>query len=198
MDYPKLSVPIILILLAVLSLMLAWKEASWPDWARGLLVIAGLVLIVAGALELVNWIAWNYTARLTEYREAVSMTERVKLLEKIANMTPDQISVISKYAPVVEIMTGAESGPIFALKTHTGNVPWSFVEEFIQHGSQSNMAPIRGWSEGTAGRRYAEDFTGFMIYLGYAEESHGNQSARWVDYHGAMKAIGYEEANHEG
>jgi hypothetical protein len=190
MDYPRLREPIVMLLAAAICLILAWEQERWPDWVRIILVVAGVVLLAAAGLELVDWVWYAYNARLGELMAARAQTERAALVEVISRMTPEQISVMSSFAPVVEVLTGLSGGPIYQLRTQTGLVPLGFVEEFLSRAEPGFLAPVRSWGEGTTARRYAEEFTGFMCYLGFAEAAAGSRPARWIDEAGAMAAIG--------
>jgi hypothetical protein len=190
MDYPRLSTPITLSLVAVLALAVAWRQPNLPDWLKTVLIWSGFILLFFALITLANWMAEAYTSRVNNLQEARSKTERVELLKIIAKMTPDQVQVIEHWTPVVEVLVGTTTGPVFQLKTHSGTVPMAFVSEFLDAGTEFNLAAVRSWPDKTIGRRYAQEVTDFLIYLGFAAPAAGNQAARWVDYQGAMLALG--------
>jgi hypothetical protein len=192
-DYPKLSTPILLGLLAILCLVMSWKQDDWPGWVKTLLALAGIFLLVWALITAVDTIQFKANARLREQRQAMAITERVAVLEKIRQMRPDQINALDKYVSTIEIIAG-DAGPIYTVRLPTGPAaPLSFIEELIDRGDADHLGPIRNYSEGSAERDWAERFTGFCVFNGWAAPASGPYAARWIDKAKCLHALGLEE-----
>jgi hypothetical protein len=189
MDYPKLSTPILLGLLAILCLALAWKQEEWPEWLRLCLVAAGMFLLFWTLVTTLNTIHFASNKRYDEYQRSAAITERVAVLEKLRQLSPEQLKALDRYVPVIGIIAGDE-GPAYMLHLPTQNVPMTFVRELLGLSDEEYMAPIRTYGEGTKEREWAQGFTGYAIFNGWATPASGPYSARWINRERCLKAIG--------
>jgi hypothetical protein len=173
----------------VISLFLAVLATVAARIGAGAL-LAGVLLAGAG-LVLVNWIVYQVGQRFTEYRDALAITERVKLLQALSTLNPDQVRLLELNSPVVSVL-GGEPEPCYYLRVGGSEVPFQFIEQFIERGGPEHLAPVGSWSEGSKQRAWAEALTNYLVVLGFAELARGNRSARWLDQARAMKWIGIQ------
>lgn len=192
-EYPKLGNAILLGLLAILCLVLAWKQGEWPEWLKLFLALAGIFLLIMALWAALNTISFESNRRLEERQRALAITERVALLDKIRQMRPDQIQAMDKYVSTIEIIAG-DAGPIYTLRLPSGPAaPLEFIQELIEAGDDQFLGAIRNYSEGSAEREWAERFTGFAIFNGWAAPAAGPYPARWIDKNKCLHALGLEE-----
>ena len=90
MNYPGLFTPILLALLAVLSLSLAWKQERFPEWLRVFLMLAGLILLVMATFAVIDLLADRYATYQSRMYAAQARTEAVLKLEAFARLTSEQ------------------------------------------------------------------------------------------------------------
>lgn len=192
MDYPRLGQPILLGLLAILALVLSWQGNGIPEPVRLVASLMGILLLIAAAIATVNLLTYESNQRLAEYRRAMAISERVALVDKISHLTKDQLGMIDKYIPMVEVISG-DAGPVFMLRVFGAeNIPYSFVTEFLAQGDINYLAAIRNWAEGSREREWAQHLTEHAIFSGWAVSAAGNRPARWIARNRAIKALGLE------
>jgi hypothetical protein len=178
---------------AILCLALSWRQDDWPEWLKVMLAVMGIFLLLWALITAVDTIQFKANARLKEQRQAMAITERVAVLEKIRQMRPEQIAALDKYISTIEIIAG-DAGPIYTVRLPVGSAaPLSFIEELIERGDAEHLGAVRNYSEGSAERDWAERFTGFCIFNGWAAPAAGPYPARWVDKAKCLHALGLEE-----
>lgn len=156
----------------------------------GLALAACGVLALAAVLSCLNWIACQSTRRVGELVLARSMSERVRIIQEVGKLTPEQVKLLEDQNPVVTVL-GGEPSPVFALRV--GNdveIPFQFIHEFLDRGKEDSLCPVSSWSEGTRHRQYAEALTNYLVILGFAEPAKGNRAARWLDQARALRWMG--------
>lgn len=192
MDYPKLGTAVFLGLVAILCLALAWKQDDWPEWLKLFLACAGIFLLIMALWAALNTISFQNNQRLEERQRAMAITERVALLEKIRQLRPDQMAALDKYVSTIEIIAG-DAGPIYTLRLPAGPAaPLNFIQDLIDAGDELHLGAIRNYSEGSMEREWAERFTGFAIFNGWAAPAAGPYPAKWIDRQRCLHALGLE------
>lgn len=187
---PRLSATVVLALGAGLANVLS-RQPRAAEWVTGWLELATLVLAIAAGLSLAEWSSDRWVERVRAYRQALAISERAALLERISRMDAVQIEFAKHYTPVIEL-SAAEDGPVMWLRVAAGTIPMAFIEEFIGASEGNFLCPIRRFAEGTPEREWAERFTSWAIWQGWASEAAGNRPARWVDQARALHAMGLE------
>lgn len=189
MNYPKLSETLGLTLLAGLFIALAWVPEIWRGkegavWAftRFFLVIVAGTLLLFAIFSILDLFVYRANLRLTEYQKAQATTERVKILDIIQRMGPEQLAAVSASGVSLDFIAGSDGSVIASrLMTPRGEVPVSFFRDFMELSGEANTAPVRAWSEGTQDRLYARWLTDFFVDMGWATPAAGNQSAKWTN-----------------
>ena len=192
MDYPRLSTPIFLLILAAIFLLIAKDASKLPDWLRFGVATVGVIFAFAGVLSGVNWLTYNVTARAEEMQRARALTpeiqladRRLLLVEKIASMPADRIATLAAFAMPITEFIGGNLGPIPALRVGEGNVPMWFVSKFWTMSTDEYLVPIRTWNSETRERQWAEALTNYLINFGLASPAAGNNPAKWVNVEAA-------------
>jgi hypothetical protein len=185
MDYPRLWKAILMTVIGV-----ALLTGRWPVDVQITLMWLGVAALGFAGYALVRYIMEDVTTQYEKIRAAMRDTERVKLFELASKLTVEQATLMRNYKLVVEVMMG-QPFPTYTLKTPDGeSFPMEFVERFLDVGDEEYLAPVGFWSEGSHDHELADEFTKLMIYMGYAKKWNGNKSAKWVDFDGAMRALG--------
>lgn len=169
--------------------LLAAMLVGEPVWLPVVALVAGLALAVAAGVGMVEWIVSRWVELLRAYRQATSISERVALLKEITRMDAEQMEFAKRYVPRLEMAAG-DAGPAMFLRVVNDTIPLEFVRMFIEEGEEDWLCPVRQYSEGSLERKWAEGFTSWCIWMGYAAEAGGNRPARWIARGRAMKALG--------
>ena len=187
MDYPRLSTPIFLLILAAIFLLIAKDASKLPDWLRFGVATVGVIFAFAGVLSGVNWLTYNVTARAEEMQRARALTpeiqladRRLQLVERIANMPSDRIATLAAFAMPITEFIGGNLGPIPALRVGEGNVPMWFVAKFWEMSTDTHLVPVSTWNSETRERQWAEALTNYLINFGLASPAAGNNPAKWT------------------
>lgn len=199
-EYPKLGTPILLGIAGAFCLYAAWVEI-WPREAgafllllRALLVIAGLWLFGMALIAGINLIAYDAGRRWAEINRARATSERVRLVETVSRMTPEQLAFIGKAkASTLEFMIGFQGDEFdvmpMELRTEWGNVPVDFIRQFVDNSIDGYTPPIRTWGEGTRERGFAETLVTLFTSYGWLSPAMGNRSAEWTNYNAAVALL---------
>jgi hypothetical protein len=199
-EYPKLGTPIILGVIGSFCLYLAWVEI-WPREAgmflavlRALLVIAGLWMIGAAFIAGINLVAYDTGRRMSEIYRARALTERVRLVETVSRMTPEQLAFIGKaQKSTLEFVIGWQGDTFdvmpMELRTQWGNIPVDFIRQFVDQSVDGYTPPIRTWGEGTRERGFAEALVALFTSYGWINPAMGNRSAEWLNYEAAQEML---------
>lgn len=158
----------------------------------GVAWLAAGVFAAGAVLTCINWIAQQLARRVEEYQLAVSMSERVRILQEVGKLTVDQVRLLEEQSPVVTILGGSPA-PIYALKVGEVEIPFQFINEFLDRGRGDSLCPISTWGEGTKYREYARKLSDYLTILGFCEPARGNQAARWIDQARALQWMGITE-----
>lgn len=170
-------------------------------WAAGLWVISisessytttfGVVLI-GTALLIESYAA--YVAISETYRanlEAVYSTSDIRLIEALQNSN-SEIRELAKLHLTASLRIWPWAGGWVTTIGWT-KVPRGFAGEFLLKSDNTNLAAIGKWSEGALWtepgykqdfgpcRDLAKELTDFLLDIGAAKRSFGNNPARWVD-----------------
>lgn len=169
---------------------LLWAETGRGEaWLTLATWVLGLALGVAAVIGMVDWMAGLLTQRLLELRRALSVSERVALLDKISRMDAEQLEFARRYVPRVEMASG-DAGPALFLRVIGDAIPMDFVEAFLEGSDEQFLKPVREFGDGSIERRWAEAFTAWCVWMGYAAEAGGNRPARWIARDRALRALG--------
>lgn len=170
-------------MLTILAIRIEAMDIRMFIWS-----VAGLFYVIA-ALDLANWIAYQYSARLRNIREAMAITEHVRILQAVANLNDYQARLLESGSPVVKVLAGYPD-PIFVLQVGGGEIPFEFIREFLRLSDDVYLCPVRTWAEGTKQREWAQLLTNHLVIMGFAVEARGNQPAHWIDRTGAVRWMG--------
>ena len=193
MNYPGLFTPILLALLAVLSLSLAWKQERFPEWLRVFLMLAGLILLVMATFAVIDLLADRYATYQSRMYAAQARTEAVLKLEAFARLTSEQATFFMASAANILMVMDNGLATEFVFRWMNQEIPFTFVEAFIDAGGSDYLCPVRNYPEGTNEREWARVLTGFFTQKGLAEEAKGPHPAKWLDYNGALVSLGMAE-----
>jgi hypothetical protein len=197
MDYPRLSTPVYLTLLALLCLILAWTQDRWADWLRFFLGCAGMLFLIVAIFSLWETFTFRANERLVEYQRAMAITENVAMLQALGKLNPEQLKAIDRYIPTVDLVAG-DIGPLYILRLPMNQeCPMTFVRDFLRSGDDDYLQPIRSYAEGSRQREYAQNLTSWMHFQGWCDEAAGNRPARWTNKARALRALGLTDANWE-
>lgn len=184
----ELTETIILILLALICSVVAWKEEQWGDVIRICFMLAGVIFLVMAIFAAVLWIEYKIAIVQEARNKAGMYSERVALLDKISQLNESQIAVINNYVPVLEMIAGS-NGPLEYLRVGQGElVPFPFVEKYINLGTVDEFYPVRNLSSKNE-QAWAMQFISYAVMMGWAQNPAGNQPAKWVDYNRAVTSL---------
>jgi hypothetical protein len=183
---------------------LAWTIAGMTkDRTSQLLVDAVFFVLLAGALwstvVLIVYTAISWKRDWVDADQANDLARvqaEHRLAETLRYMTDEQLNAFGRHRVGMEIIPGT-GGPIYTLILPFARVPFDFIETFVSHSTQTHLAAVRRWSEGSNARGYADALTKYFIDDGYADYDPGNQAAYWLSAkarHAGLVSIGYEEA----
>jgi hypothetical protein len=189
LDRPRLSTAVILAMLAG-----CMTEASRYSDAAGLKTLIqffALVLFLASAVKGLDWLWWLIVARFKQVREAMALTEKVKVIQAISLLNDAQIRLLESGTGVIEVMAGAPN-PSYVLRVGGATVPFDFIEQFLNLDDGAYLCPVSTWTEGSKRREWAQLLTNHLVLMGYAELHNGNKAARWVNRQAALAWIGLD------
>lgn len=192
-EYPKLQTPIILGIAGSFLLYLAMVDWLWPRapgtfaaLLRVLCGVAGAWFLFMAAVSAFNLIAYDAGRRMAEINRARALTERVRLVETVSRMTPEQLAFIGRATPAtLEYMIGFAGDEVevlpMELRTQWGNIPVDFLRAFVDGSTNGYTPPIRTWGEGTRERDHAIATVALFTSYGWLSPAVGNNSARWIN-----------------
>lgn len=184
----ELTETIILILLALLCAVVAWKQEQWGDVVRICFMLAGVIFLVMAIFAAVLWIEYKIAIVQEARNRAGQWSERVALLNQIGQMNDSQLALVNNYVPVLELIAG-DGGPAIYLRVGQGElVPRVFLEKYINLGTQSEFYPIRNLTSKNE-QGWAMQFISYAVMMGWAQNPAGNQPAKWLDYNRAINSI---------
>lgn len=186
---PKLWKPIVLAVLA--GCLVELSRQTDPTGLKTLYQVIAAILFVAALVYGLDWFAWSMLARYKQYREALSITEKVKVIQAISVLNDAQIRLLENGTGVVEVMAGAPD-PSYVLRVGGGAIPFDFIEQFLSLDDGDYLCPVSTWTEGSKRREWANLLTNHFVMMGFAHLHNGNKAARWVDRPGALKWIGLD------
>lgn len=201
MREPSLVGPAFLFMVAGGALIWALNIDERHTIGRGVLVLLAIIAAFYGLLTGLNWVAYQYSARLSEYRRAMAITPELQALSVLSRLRPEQMEFVEKNGimPLVEIVTGDPDDPddpgvALFVRTFGGElIPLDFVDRFfdLSRPSLPYLYPTRRFAEGTQDRQNAENLTAHLVLLGMADRARGPHSACLkVPTTQAMKRVG--------
>jgi hypothetical protein len=179
MDEPKLTTPIILVLVAALLLCIAWYDKGrLPDWLIAFLIVSGLVFLVWGFFLTVNYMTFTYALRLEDIQTATASAD-VALANAVSRLTPEQVKVMQSNRLTVKMLAG-NYGPVYSVILNTHDVPLGFVAEQIDACEGNNFRPSSFYNH--LERDWAKDWEEWCVAQGLAARQTENPPApaRWL------------------
>lgn len=189
LDRPRLWTSIVLAVIA--AGLFEWARYVDPFGVKTLLQVLSGIGIIAALVYWLDWLVWSAVARYKQYREALSITEKVRVIQAVAQLNEVQIRLLESGTGVVEVMAGAPN-PSYVLRVGSATVPFEFIEQFLDLDDAAYLCPVSTWTEGSKRREWAQLITNHLVLMGFAEIHNGNKAARWVDRPGALKWIGLD------
>ncbi len=182
----------------------AWTVAGLTrDRSSQLLVEAVFFVLLGGglwsglALTVTTVIGWRRQwVEQTHAQETARVQAEQRLAETLRYLSDEQLNAFGRHRVGMEMVPGT-GGPIYTLIFPFARVPFDFVETFLSHGTETHLAAVRRWSEGSKAREYAEALTKYFIADGFAAYEAGNNAAYWLSdraRRAGLISIGYEEA----
>ena len=189
----SLLTPIVILLISVLLLCLVFTgtvKAPWLAWFCGL---AALVLVVAAAVMISNWLSWQALSRARERAEIAAITPEVALLERridyvrVVRTFPADLAAALAHAPALwDVLSGSPEAAI-VLRTSGGNVSYQTVSEWLAGSPDETFEtmPVRQCRDDVE----AGWLVDHLVTFGFLERARGNRPARWVDANARERAV---------
>jgi len=159
---------------------------------RWFCVLACLVMLTLGLLQLFDWIGNSRTERGDVRKRTALLDQNTMRLEIISAMTPSQLEFARWNTEAIQWeVLPASGGPVFKLVGST--IPMSFVREVLADSTATHVAPQRNYSEGSTERGWYNELLGLMCdRWGMAKRTTGGpKSATWtVDYNRVLWRFG--------
>jgi hypothetical protein len=182
-DYPRLRTPLIAFLVAALCITIVLKGRVSPnstlapfwEWARLFLVLVALILGIVGIFSLMDWLSHHAAARIREVNSARTYG-MVLIANALKSLTREQAYAVLSLDQTYVSMLAEETGPIFFVRCLARDVPFTFVEEFLERSKRSEpyLWPVR-----EAGNEdYARALTNYIVAKGWADAAQGPFSAK--------------------
>lgn len=182
-DAPKTITWMIFALLAGACIELARRA---PDWAA-LALFAAMIFGAAALVNAAHWMLYRVVAQVRLIVMSRAQTERVLIMQIIAQMQPHHLNYLSTIDPMIITLPG-DAGPVVMLMRINGvDIPFDFVMQFFEQSEGSYLVPVGSFAEGTKQRNWAVLLTAHLITQGFAERANGNHSARWTNREGAER-----------
>lgn len=179
---------IILILLALACSVVAWRQESWGEGVRILIMLTAVLFLALAIFAAITWIQYNLAVVAEARNKAGMYSERVALLAQISQMNPEQLELVNSYVPVVDLIVG-DHGPLQYLRITGGqSIPLPFIEKYINLGTANEFYSIRNLTSKSE-QAWAMQFIDYATMMGWAQKPAGNQPAKWLDYNRAVTAI---------
>jgi hypothetical protein len=160
-----------------------------PGYWSALLLLLGIVFAGAAFVYAVDYLVLRFCDWREAWRRASIMTEQIALLEALERLSSEHLRALKEYSLVIKVRGGFPE-PAYLLQTANGEVPYGFiVREFLPNCTETHLAPVRNWSEGSEKRAWAEDLTRLFILMGFARPAGGHYPARWINREAAMQFI---------
>jgi hypothetical protein len=149
------------------------------------LMLSGLgvvLLFYAGIITI--WYCISVASDIKErQREIETITPRLRELEQIGRLTPEQIKIAPRLEHdglILQIASGAPGSMTINtfFSTAEGNIPLEFIKGFLSVGGFQFVTPVSKYSEGTYNYEYARWFTNWLRAQGLAIGGEGSQSGR--------------------
>ena len=182
MDSPSLAKPVFLSVIAAILLVIAWKAGPMPTWFQWCLVIVGLILLFFATVAAAEWIVDHVGGSLSQFsyrvNQAKAITPDSEILKELARLQPYQAEIWLKRSTAM-VFTPGIAGPTMFFDVDGELVPTDFVTDFLNK-SEEYLLPIRTYSEGSQGRKWAHAITEFFVKRGLARPAVGNLPAKWT------------------
>lgn len=177
MDYPKLRTPLLAFIIAALCVALVLKARFLPDWLRLFLTCLAFILGFVGIITLGDWIAHNFAERIKEINRARTLG-LVLVSNALRDMSPDTAAHVLALDTTYISMIAEETGPVFFVRCLSRDVPFVFVEDFLEKSRESDpfLWPVRE----SGNKEYAQALTNLIIARGWADKAEGPLSAKLI------------------
>jgi hypothetical protein len=197
---PKLRTPMLLLAGAALAWTLSGMIASrpWMLLVQAIMFLMGAAALYTGLFHFAHSIA-DLVKAANGAKAAGSLsyiTALTNMLQVTKTMSDAQLAAIGRLRPEIEHVPGNGVTPIHTLLLPAARIPWDFVDEFYAQCTETHLAPVRRWSNGSKKHDWADAITAHMIDAGYAVYNPGNESTTWVSEKQRLagwESIGIEE-----
>jgi hypothetical protein len=169
--------------LSFVAVPVGWRGAVW------MVCLGALFYAIIGTMDTVIERILQYQRRVADVE---AHTAEVRKLEIIASMTAEQIQFILANSLVFSVLVGSDE-TLYTLRWMGEEIPFTFIEDFMESGDGNFLYPVGRYSDGTNERRWAQALTNLVVSKGWAEEARGRYPARWVNYDEACRRFGVGE-----
>lgn len=150
----------------------------------------GLVLAAGCAATFINWAVWSIGQRDEERKRMETITPRLMELQAAARLSPEQARLVPALAYRGHVVaTATTEGLSYSLECPGGLVPYEWAVDFVKNCGQTDLQPVRNWSDGTHGRMYAQMVTEWCVYNQFALPAAGQNPARWLTEQSKLEAL---------
>jgi hypothetical protein len=193
-QYPRLTTPILLLLLAALFGALAAYGTKMPDWLRVFLVACAFVFGFFGVLSLLDWIAARFADRL-ESIQAAKVYSAVMVANALHGLSQAQTEIVAKFGMVEARGLMGENQIFWTIQAPGGDIPWECIADFVMQSDKTkpHLWPISQHDIFSADPYRWQDFRGYggaeqlctritdlFIHRGWAEKESGPYAARLI------------------
>lgn len=154
--------------------------------------------VVSAAFGIAAFLSWWDERRLRGERIRGQIEREAKvsplqaqtaLVDKVLQLSPEQRKMIMSYQAVITVIAGM--GRASRELTVCGvTKKWEVAEEFLDQCTETRLAPVRWWGDGSDVQIMGRAITKHVVDCGYAAEAVGNQPARWIDRDSGLRSIG--------
>lgn len=182
---PKLRVPILLLAGAAVCWTVSGLIGSrmWSLLVQAFMFILIVAALYIGLFDLGHRII-SLVKAMNEAREAGKMEHakiQLETLHVVKTMSEAQLAAIGRLRTEIEFVADDFATPMYTWVLPFARIPWEFYgDEFYKQCSETHLAPVRRWSNGSKKHEWADAITAHMIDHGYAVYNPGNESTTWV------------------
>jgi len=155
----------------------------WTLFIQAVMFILGGTALYTGLFHLAHQIT-DLVKAANAAKVAGNMEfARVQLeaLHVVKTMSDAQLAAIGRLRAEIEIVADDAARPMYTWVLPFARIPWEFYgDEFYGQCTDTHLAPVRRWSNGSNKHLWADAITAHMIDHGYAVYNPGNESTTWV------------------
>lgn len=179
-DSPHIGLSAFLAGLAVVCLGVGSVVSS-----NALIAIFGGMAAVCLIFSLTLYVHWLLCARMSLFerkREADAVTPIQRAMQAARGLTDAQAALVPKFDYGIQVGYVYDGEELESyLKTPGGDVPWDFVESYLNNSSFTHVMSTNRTSDGTDERRYVQAMTTWCVYHGFASPYDGGpKPAAWI------------------